>query len=125
VVAVTVGKAPPTVPLMRRPDISRPKDAVAPGISPRHQVPDDDMPATGSDAGGVFQEHPGRSHGIDCPNDLSVEPAALPGDADASAGGADVLARESAAHRINRSQSAKVHPAHIALDDMQSREAGA
>jgi hypothetical protein len=110
---------------MRRPDISRPKDSVAPGISPRHQVPDDDMPAAGSDAGGVFQEHPGRSHSIDCPDDFSVEPAALTADPDASTGGADVLARESAAYRINRSQSTEVHPAHIAFDDMQSREAGA
>lgn len=127
VVAVTVGKAPPAFPLMRCPDISRGQESVAPGISTRHQVADDNVPALGSDAWGVFQEHPGRSNSVDCAHDLAVESAALAVDAlPIGIGRTDVGTREASADRIDASQlSREVHGADIALDDSQAGELSA
>lgn len=108
---------------MRRSDIRRGKLSVAPGISTRHQVGDDDVPASGSDEGAVFEEHPGRSNSVNCSHDFSVEAAALAADACSLSSSADVLTRKSSAERIDSSQlSREVHGSDIALDDSQAGE---
>jgi hypothetical protein len=107
---------------VRRPNIRRGKDSVSPGISERHKVTDDDVSASGSDGWGVFQEHPGRSNSINCPGKLFPEPTSLACDACPVSGEADVLARESAAERIDWIQSFKVHGPDIPFNDVQSWE---
>lgn len=108
---------------MGRSDISRGKLSVAPGISTRHQVGDDDVPASGSDEGTVFKEHPGRSNSVNCADDLSVQAASLAANACPFARSRDVLTRKSSAERIDASQlSREVHGSDIAFDDSQARE---
>jgi hypothetical protein len=76
--SMTVGvgtppKEPPSVALVRGADVSRSKDSVAPGISSRHKVPNDDVASLGSDAWAVFEKHPGRSNSVNCTHDLAIE----------------------------------------------------
>lgn len=126
VVAVTVGKQPPAVTLMGRAGISRTKDSVAPGISSRHKVSDDDVPTLEPDARAVFEEYPLRSNNVDCSHGLPVEAGSISVDAlPAWVGGADIGAREASAQRIDASHASKVHPSDISLDDMYPGEAGA
>ncbi len=109
---------------MGRPDIRCGKLSVAPGVSTRHQVSDDDVPASGPDERRVFEKDPFRSNSVNCSDDLSVEPASLAVDACAASGGADVLTREASAKRIDASQlSREVHGAHVTFDDAQPGEA--
>lgn len=104
-------------------DIRRGKLSVAPGVSTRHQVGDDDVPASGADEGAVFEEDPFGPNSVNCPDNLSVQAAALSIDAGAFSGSRDVLARESSAQRIDASQlSREVHGADITFDDSQAGE---
>lgn len=108
---------------MGRSNISRGKLSVAPGISTRHKVGDDDVPASGADEGAVFEEDPGRSNSVNCADDLSVQTASLAANACSLACSRDVLTRESSAERIDASQlSREVHGSDIAFDDSQAGE---
>lgn len=81
------------------------------------------MPASGSDEGAVFEEHPGRSNSVNCADDLSVQTASLAFDACSLACCADVLTREASAQRIDASQLPReVHGSDITFDDSQAGE---
>lgn len=117
------GEAPPPIADVRRSDIRRGKLSVAPGISTRHQVGDDDVPASGSDERAVFKEDPGRSNSVNCSHDFAVEAASLASNACALSSRADVLTREASADCIDASQlSREVHGSDIALDDSKAGE---
>jgi len=109
---------------VRGANISRAKDSVAPGISSRHKIPDDDVSSFGSDSWAVLQEHPGRSDSVNCSHDFAVQAAALAGDSEPVwVAGADVGARESSANRIDANQlSREVHGSHVGIDDPESGE---
>jgi hypothetical protein len=66
-------------------DIRRGKDSVAPGISARHQLPDDDIAPFGTDAWRVFEEDKGRTDGVDGAEVFRDKPATLTCEACASA----------------------------------------
>ena len=75
-----VGQQPPPVPPVRRPDISRRKDAVVPCVSSRIKLGEDDVSPTAFDAGRIFEEYPFRSKSINCTADLEEQAAPLPGE---------------------------------------------
>lgn len=92
---VSVGsEAPPSIPVVRGADISRPKNSVAPGVSARHKLGNDTVSPFGPNPWTVLEEHESRPNSINCPEHLADESASFSIDAASGACCANILTRE-------------------------------
>lgn len=102
---VSVGsKAPPAVSVVPSPDISRGKYSVAPGVSARHKLTDDNVTAAGSDLRAVFEKYESRANSVNCPEHLADESAPLSADPGSASCDANILAREARMDAIHSSR---------------------
>jgi len=99
--ATSVGHNPASVPLVRRAGVMRSHNS-PPHIIPHFgKVTEDHGKSSGNKQRAVFHEDVARLYFTDDSRHVGPQAAALSGDADASAGAADVLARESPRHHVN------------------------
>lgn len=119
---VSVGsKAPPPIAAVACADIRRGKASVAPGVAPRRQRGQDDVPPSGADAGAVFEENESRSKSVNGAQDFDPEAAALAVDALTASSRRYILAREARCEAIHAAgPSSIVEGSHVAFVDVQA-----
>jgi hypothetical protein len=101
---VSVGsKKPPPFPVVPCANIRRGKDSISPGVTPRNEFGNDDMPSTCTDSWAIFEEDKRWGNNVNCSEYLTDKPASCSSDSLACPCCANILAREARCEAIHPS----------------------